>query len=32
MQSIDEIIAIDDRIVDDERELRDMVAQMLTEE
>ncbi len=31
MKSIDEIIAIDDRIVDDEKELRDMVAQMLTE-
>lgn len=29
MTSIDEIIAIDDRIVEDERELRDMVADML---
>jgi hypothetical protein len=29
MQSIDEIIAIDDRIVEDEEELRDMVSQML---
>ena len=29
MKSIDEIIAIDDRIVDDEEELRDMLSQML---
>ncbi len=32
MKSIDEIIAIDDRIVEDEEELREMVAQMLSED
>lgn len=30
MRTIDDIIAIDDRIVEDEEELREMVAQMLS--
>lgn len=30
MRTIDEIIAIDNRIVEDEEELREMVAQMLS--